>query len=56
MIRNCKVSWIYNELKDYMTKVGEVKKTAQKTGSVTDRQKYCKLRNYVTKLNIMYLS
>lgn len=41
MIRNCRASWIDNELKDYMTQRDEAKKTAQKTGSITDRQKYC---------------
>lgn len=29
----------------------KAKEMEQKTGGIIDRQKYCKLRNYVTKLN-----
>ncbi len=30
---------------------GTKKEMAQKSGRITDRQRYCKLRNHVTKLN-----
>lgn len=50
-MRNYKALWVDKELKAYMSQRDEAKRTPQITGSITDRQKYCKLRNHVTKLN-----
>ena len=43
--------WIDEELKNGMVERDEAKGMANKSGSPTDWQTYCKLRNHVTKLN-----
>lgn len=51
-VRTSGAPWMDEELKQQMALRNEAKATANKTRSVTDRRKYCKLRNSVTKLNL----
>jgi hypothetical protein len=50
-VKHVKSPWIDEELKNSMVERDETKGTANKSGSTTDWQTYCKLRNYVTNLN-----
>lgn len=43
--------WVDEELKECMTQRREAKELAVRSGSTTDWQVYCKLRNHTTKLN-----
>ena len=50
-VKMVKSPWIDEELKNVMVEWDEAKGMANKSGSPTDWQTYCKLRNHVTKLN-----
>ena len=50
-MKTYRAPWVDNELKGCMSERNAAKETAQKSGCIIDKQKYCKLRNYVTKLN-----
>ena len=43
--------WLNDEMRSLMVQRDDAKKTADRTGSLCDKQHYCKLRNAVTKLN-----
>lgn len=45
------VPWIDDELRNLMAQHNDAKKVADRTGTLSDRQSYCKIRNAVTKLN-----
>lgn len=47
-VRTFGAPWLDEELKQQMALRNEAKAIANKTGSVIDRRKYFKLRNYVT--------
>ena len=49
-VKTVKSPWIDEELKNCMVERDEEKGMAIKSGSSTDWQTYCKLRNHVTKL------
>lgn len=51
-VRTFGAPWVDEELKQQMALRNEAKAIANKTRSVIDRRQYCKLRNYVTKLNL----
>jgi hypothetical protein len=50
-VKTVESPWIYEEFKNCMVERDEAKGMAIKSGSPTDWQTYCKLRNHVTKLN-----
>jgi hypothetical protein len=50
-VKTVKSLWIDEELKNGMVERNETKGMASKSGSPTDWQTYCKLRNHVTKLD-----
>ena len=50
-VKTVKSPWIDEEFKNCMVEGDEAKGMAIKSGTPTDWQKYCKLRNHVTKLN-----
>ena len=50
-VQTVKSLWIDEELKNGMVERDEAKGMAIKSGSPTDWQTYCKLRNHVSKLN-----
>lgn len=43
--------WLDEEMKSLISQRNDAKRTADKSGLLSDRQHYCKLRNTVTKLN-----
>lgn len=50
-VRNVTAPWLDQELKQYMMQRNRAKAEAIKSGDVLQWGKYCKLKNYVTKLN-----
>ena len=50
-VKTVKSPWIDEEFKHCMVERDEAKGMANKSGSTTDWQTYCKLRDHVTKLN-----
>lgn len=50
-VKSLRCPWVDEELKDCMAQRREAKEAANRSGSTSDRQVYCKLRNYITKLN-----
>lgn len=51
-VRTYQAPWVDQKLKTYMHQRNDAKRLARRTKSVEDKQKYCKLRNFVTKLNL----
>jgi hypothetical protein len=51
IVKTVKSPWINEELKNGMIERDEAKGMANNSGSTTNWQTYCKLRNRVTKLN-----
>jgi hypothetical protein len=50
-VKTIESPWIDEELKNITVERDEANSMANKSSSLTDWQTYCKLRNYVTKLN-----
>ncbi len=50
-VRSISTPWLDNELKEYMIERNQAKLTANRSNFKSDWQVYCKLRNFVTKLN-----
>ena len=50
-VRAVRAPWVDDELKECMAQRGDAKGVAKRSGCTSDWQVYCKLRNYVTKLN-----
>ena len=51
-VRNVRTPWLDDEMKEYMVQRDEAKLAASRSGIKSDWQVYCKLRNFVTKLNL----
>ena len=50
-VKTVKVPWIDEELKNWMVESDGATEVANKSGCTSDWLTYCKLRNYVAKLN-----
>lgn len=50
-VRAARCPWVDEELKECMAQRNEAKEVAKRSACISDWQVYCKLRNYVTKLN-----
>lgn len=49
-VKNVRTLWLDRELKEHMAERNQAKLIASKSGSKSDWQVYCKLRNFVTGL------